>query len=44
MTAVVAVLNKTGMALAADSAVTVSNSVSSQSKVFNEGVQKTVSR
>lgn len=35
MTAVVAVLNKTGMALAADSAVTVSNSVSSQSKVFN---------
>lgn len=35
MTAVVAILNKTGMALAADSAATVTNGNNSQSKVFN---------
>lgn len=35
MTAVVAILNKTGMALAADSAATISNGDNSASKVFN---------
>lgn len=35
MTAVVAILNKTGMALAADSAATITNGNNSQSKVFN---------
>jgi len=35
MTAVVAILNKTGMALAADSAATITNGDTSTSKVFN---------
>lgn len=35
MTAVVAILNKTGMALAADSAATITNGDKSTSKVFN---------
>lgn len=35
MTAVVAILNKTGMALAADSAATITNGDNSSSKVFN---------
>jgi len=35
MTAVVAILNKTGMALAADSAATITNGNTETSKVFN---------